>query len=478
MTPRTLAVVLAALALAAAAADAPARLVIVNARVADLAAGRTYPVAAVIVEGATIAAVHTKMPESMPEPATRIDAGGATLVPALADLAVQALPGAALDVDFFYAMSLAHGVMRLRVVDVRLPWGVEQRERVARGEVPGPQLWTSGPILDMRSAFGSRTKPVLAGGLTPFVQVADPVGLGREVTRQAARGVDWVRLGSNVPPDGVRSAMVEGRKGKVRVSVATGATAMLQAAQAGVHLLDGLGAPMKPLGEQGPAGPNGAKSAQATTGQGQVPQPPSQPGSESIEAMWSRLTQAEQRSLVAQLVRGKVAVAPMLAIEHWRSGERQNLAADIEYLPKNLRTSRESEPSPPGTEALRASLERKKRLVMAMAAAGVPIVTASGSSLEGWPVPGVGVLREIALLVEAGLTPVQALRAATVAGAELLGDRKGARIMSGAQADFVGVRGDPLAGVAALADVTLIVRGGQVQDRAALLALARKASSR
>jgi hypothetical protein len=50
--------------------------------------------------------------------------------------------------------------------------------------------------------------------------------------------------------------------------------------------------------------------------------------------------------------------------------------------------------------------------------------------------------------------------------------------MSGAQADFVGVRGDPLAGVAALADVTLIVRGGQVQDRAALLALARKASSR
>jgi hypothetical protein len=464
------AAVLAALALVVLEAQTPDRLIIVNARVADVATGRARPVAAVVIEGQRIAALHTTMPASLPEPARRVDAAGATLVPALTDVAVQAVPGAALDVDFYYAASLAHGVMRMRSVDVRLPWAVEQRARLTKGEVLGPRLWTSGPAIDMRSAFGSRSRPVLSSGLLPFVQVPDAAGAAREVARQAASGVDWVRLRESVPVEVVRAAIVEARKGKVRVSLAAGATSMAQAAQAGVTLVDGLGAPFKPLGETGTASqtPPGSPIGSPTPPGGDVPT--------SADGMWARSSASEQRALAAQLTRAKVAVAPMLALEAWRSGERQNLRESLDLLPKTLRTALEAEPTPAATDPLRRSFERRRAFVAALAAAGGSLIAATGSTANGWPVPGRTIQTELALLVESGVSPADALRAATTGGAELLGDRKGAQIMSGAQADFFVVDGDPLTDITSLSRITMIVRAGEILDRGALLARAKKAA--
>lgn len=469
---RLLAFALAAMALAVVGAQSSVPLVIVNARVADLTTGRTRPVAAVVVQGQTISAVYARMPDALPEPATKVDAGGATLVPALGDVSMHAVPGPVLDVDFFYAMSLAHGVMRVRVVDQRLPWAVEQRARLAAGEVPGPRIWTSGPATDMRSAFGSRLRPVVAGGLSSFVQASDASALGREVARQVARGVDWVRLRENVPPDALRTAVAEARRGKVRVSLSAGATSMAQAAQAGVQLLDGLGAPLEPLGDAGTAAPNGSQPRRSP------PATPTPTAAHSLSAGWAKTTPAQHRSLAAQLARAKVAIAPLLTWEHWRSGERQNLAADLDLLPKSLRAAGDAGIDPGQRDTHRQPLQRKREFVAALARAKASVVVGTGTTAEGWPVPGLGVLREIGLLVEAGLTPAEALRAATGAVAEVLGDRRGWQIMSGAQADFFAVKGDPLTDVGALADVTLVVRGGEVLDREALLARARKAVAR
>ena len=65
--------------------------------------------------------------------------------------------------------------------------------------------------------------------------------------------------------------------------------------------------------------------------------------------------------------------------------------------------------------------------------------------------------------VEAGMTPWQALRTATVEAAELLGwqDRVGA-VEAGRFADVVAVTGDPLADISALEDVAFVMKGGTV----------------
>ena len=145
-----LAFLLAAAALALLNAQSPERLVFTNAKLLDVVAGRTRPVAALVVEGAKIVAIHVTAPDQPLEGSSIRDLGGATLVPALADLAVQTQPGLDIDVDYFYAMSLAHGVMYVRAVDTHLPWAVAQRRASAaasfwpRGCGPVVRCWTCG----------------------------------------------------------------------------------------------------------------------------------------------------------------------------------------------------------------------------------------------------------------------------------------------------------------------------------------------
>jgi len=72
--------------------------------------------------------------------------------------------------------------------------------------------------------------------------------------------------------------------------------------------------------------------------------------------------------------------------------------------------------------------------------------------------------RELAWFVRAGMTPEQALRAATVNGAELLGmDKDVGAIKAGAFADMVAVEGDPLADISvAIERVRWVMKGGEV----------------
>jgi imidazolonepropionase-like amidohydrolase len=88
---------------------------------------------------------------------------------------------------------------------------------------------------------------------------------------------------------------------------------------------------------------------------------------------------------------------------------------------------------------------------------------ASGSDAGDFPHGGAG--RELELMVEAGMTPADALRAATLGGAELLGwqDRLGS-IAPGLLADVIAVDGDPLSDITAVRRVRFVMKGGVVES--------------
>ena len=102
--------------------------------------------------------------------------------------------------------------------------------------------------------------------------------------------------------------------------------------------------------------------------------------------------------------------------------------------------------------------------VAALHAAGVDILAGTDVSM---PVPslgglahGVSVHHELQLLVEAGLTPTQALHAATSATARRFGLTDRGRIQVGARADLVLVAGDPTTDITATLDLRHIWRRG------------------
>ena len=119
----------------------------------------------------------------------------------------------------------------------------------------------------------------------------------------------------------------------------------------------------------------------------------------------------------------------------------------------------------PGSEAQSKMNELTRRYrAQHMAAVGKAIRSGVqvgvGTDYVGFPVKQ-GV-RELAVLVEAGMTPMQAIQAATRVNSELLGwqDRIGT-VEAGKLADIIAVPGDPLQNLAVLENVSFVMLGGR-----------------
>lgn len=119
------------------------------------------------------------------------------------------------------------------------------------------------------------------------------------------------------------------------------------------------------------------------------------------------------------------------------------------------RTSWEENPTP----AWKSVVDGHRESFRLAQRAGVKI--AAGSDAGDFPHQGAG--RELELMVEYGLTPLDTLRAATLTNAELLSwsDRIG-ELASGRLADIIAVDGDPSRDIAAVRRVRFVMKGGAV----------------
>ncbi|MDG0970456.1 MAG: amidohydrolase family protein [Porticoccaceae bacterium] len=93
--------------------------------------------------------------------------------------------------------------------------------------------------------------------------------------------------------------------------------------------------------------------------------------------------------------------------------------------------------------------------------AGVKI--AVGSDLCGYTVPSTVCVREFATLIEAGLSPMDAIKAGTIVGAQLLqwDDRLGT-IEAGKLADIIAVPGNPLNDISVLENPVFVMKDGNI----------------
>jgi imidazolonepropionase-like amidohydrolase len=147
---------------------------------------------------------------------------------------------------------------------------------------------------------------------------------------------------------------------------------------------------------------------------------------------------------------GAVANSNLLATMH----DLHHIPTD-KLQPRMAKLVAEKQPVPPPTVAMQnlAKLE----------AAGVTIVMGTDAGNIG-TLHGPSVFREMALMRDAGLTPLQVLRSATTNGAKAMGRDDLGAIAPGKLADLVLLDADPLADVANLSHAVHVVKGGVVYD--------------
>src|SRR5579872_2228423 len=109
-------------------------------------------------------------------------------------------------------------------------------------------------------------------------------------------------------------------------------------------------------------------------------------------------------------------------------------------------------------------LARSLEIIKALHQAGLPIVAGTDKG-----VPGVSVAREIELYVQAGFTPMDAIRAASAVPARVMGlDKESGTIAVGLRADLMIVDGNPLTNISDIRKVTWVSANGRLFETAPL----------
>jgi imidazolonepropionase-like amidohydrolase len=154
---------------------------------------------------------------------------------------------------------------------------------------------------------------------------------------------------------------------------------------------------------------------------------------------------------------------------------RQRLLArpEMQLLPKPLRewmtNDRFYTSAPPAVlEAIRSSVPVEFKVLRELATQGAPLIAGTDTPLL-MSMPGFALHRELEVMTEAGLSPYEALRAATVNAARFLHREKSSgTIAPGMQADLILLDGDPLQDITRTRAIAGVMLRGQWLDRARL----------
>jgi imidazolonepropionase-like amidohydrolase len=119
---------------------------------------------------------------------------------------------------------------------------------------------------------------------------------------------------------------------------------------------------------------------------------------------------------------------------------------DVSHAAPELQ-AKAAEVFPRAKETIRKAVERGARIACGTDAPAIP----HGKNAK-----------ELLALVDRGMTPLQAIRAATTVAADLIDVDDRGRLEAGLLADVIAVPGDPLADIGATEDVRFVMKGGQV----------------
>lgn len=368
--------------------------------------------AVVVVRDGRIAAAGPRASVRIPSGMRVLDAKGASIVPGLWDMHAHAA-----QIEWLPAY-LAAGVTTVRDMGGEQPYLTAIRDAIASGKGLGPRVLLSGLVDgDGAGGFGA-------------VIAATPEQGRSVVDRYHAAGFDQMKLYSLLQPDVVSAITARAHElGMTVTGHVPAALGIRRAVEAGMDHIAHL-----PI----------AGDPQS----------------------------AETRSLIGFLASRKTVVDPTLPWNEVLGRSPQTALDSLEpgfaHAPPALLQNYRSVSNETSPEAARQRVVTSGRMVKAIFDAGVPVVAGTDGAL-----PGYSVLRSIEMFVEAGLTPMQAIEAATRVPAEAMGlSKDSGTIEAGKRADLIVLNADPLAAIGNIRALRWVVANGRVMAPAPLWAAA------
>jgi imidazolonepropionase-like amidohydrolase len=438
--------------------DRGADLLITHAAIVDVETGRVATDQAIAVANGTITAIGDATRNL--HATTTVDAGGAFVIPGLWDMHVHFGGGDALigENKDLLPLYVAHGITTVRDAAGDLsPSVLEWREAVAQGTLPGPTIVTSGPKLEGIDS-------VWPGDLEVGTEEQVRAGLD---TLQAMH-VDFVKITDNtLKPDLFMFALGEARRRGFRTSAhVPSALTLDQVSEAGLGTIEHMSYLLRG------GSPREAEVAAAVAA-GKMS--PAEATTVLVDSFDRDVALATYRRLAA---RGTSVVPTLNGSRILAYLDRDDHASDeyLQYLGPGLRATyagrveRAAKDDAAAVARRHARYEKSVTLLPLLQEAGVRIIAGTDAGfLNSFNYPGIGLHEELELFVKAGLTPLQALQSATLAGPAFLGrsDRYG-RVAEGRVADLTLLDRNPLEDIGATRAIRGVVLHGRHLDRTAL----------
>jgi len=334
------------------------------------------------------------------------------------------------DVMFMY---VANGVLMVRGMQGG-PQHLPLRESIAAGEIVGPRLWVSAPMLHGRA-------------------VTDPAQAESLVREAAATGFDHLKVHEELSAEVYDAIAATAHEVGLPFSGhVTNYVGLYHALESGQQTIDHLDNYLEALVED----------------QDQI----ADLGLFDLGRLAGQLDDSRIDEVVAATVAAGAGVVPTMALWEGLFGSRSGaewleLRPETRYMPSatvsNWVTSIDQRVEQFGAdpEAVANILALRRRVLKALHEAGVAVLLGTDSP-QLFSVPGFSIHHEMQVMVASGINPADVLRAGTRAVAEFYeaADEFGA-VAPGLRADLVLLNADPVADIGNFADRAGVMLGGR-----------------
>ena len=353
----------------------------------------------------------------------------------------------------FPRLYLALGVTTIRTTGSVVPYtDLEIKKLIDSGRMIGPKMHITAPYLEGRGAF------------TPVMhQLTGPDDARRMVNFWADAGATSYKVYMNISRAELRATVEEAHKRGLKVTGHLCSVGYREAAEIGIDNLEhGLMANSEFVPNKQPDQCPGGGAVPASLRQLDLNSPAVQETIRTLVAKNVAITSTLPVFEAGGAPLTQSGVGAASALMNPRMFAVMSTDARVRYLTARARVSSTSD----FVTLFRKAMDFERAFVQA----GGLLIAGLDPTGNGGVVAGFGDLRQVELLVEAGFSPIEAIKIASFNGAKFLGeDARIGSIAPGKQADLMVVKGNPATTIADIEKVEIVFKDGVGYDSEKLI---------